>query len=138
METLTQVAVENGIQFVLSLMWIIVLGYVLKNAKPAGIAVLEHLERTNAIIRENSDLLEFTKELHAKMEQTDIVRHETLMDRIDSAINEIKTTREIYEESDREASQYNIKTAASLERIEKALKEERKEMIAKQGEEENE
>lgn len=138
METLTQVAVENGIQFVLSLMWIIVLSYVLKNAKPAGIAVLEHLERTNAIIRENSDLLEFTKELHEKMVEADIIRHETLMDRVDSAINEIKVTREIYEESGRETSQYNIKTAASLERIERALKEERKEMIAKQGEEEDE
>ena len=68
METLTQVAVENGIQFVLSLMWIIVLSYVLKNAKPAGIAVLEHLERTNAIIKENSDLLEFTKELRENKE----------------------------------------------------------------------
>lgn len=134
METLTQVAIENGIQFVLSLMWIIVLGYVLKNAKPAGLAVLAHLERTNAIIKENSDLLQFTKNLHEKMEEADAIRHETLMDRLDSVINEVRATRELYEEIDRMTMQRDDKVAMSLERIEKALEEKRAEIQVKLGE----
>lgn len=134
METLTQVAVENGIQFVLSLMWIIVLGYVLKNAKPAGLAVLAHLERTNDIIKENSDLLQFTKKLHEKMEETDTIRHETLMDRLDSVINEVRATRELYEEIDRMTMQRDDKAAMSLERIERALEQKRAEIKVKLGE----
>lgn len=105
---------EEGVQFVLSVLWIIVILYGLKSAPKGGKSLLDLLAKLNGTIEDNTELLTYTKDLHEKMEETDRNRHDVVVDKLDIAVTEIRELREMHEELDG-------KTTLKLERIERAL-----------------
>lgn len=114
------VVANNGIQIVLSVLWIVILITVIRMAPSWGRAAYNLINKLNDTIEDNTELLQFTKDLHEKMEVTDKDRHDLVTAKLDNAVTEIRGVRELQEESD---EKMNLK----LDRIERALIEEIKE-----------
>lgn len=114
------VVANNGIQIVLSVLWIVILITVIRMAPSWGRAAYNLIQKLNDTIEDNTELLQYTKDLHEKMETTDAERHDLVTEKLDNAVTEIREVREMQEESDEKV---NLK----LDRIERALVEEIKE-----------
>lgn len=114
------VVANNGIQIVLSVLWIVILITVIRMAPSWGRAAYNLIQKLNDTIEDNTELLQYTKDLHEKMETTDAERHDLVTEKLDNAVTEIREVRELQEDND---EQVNLK----LDRIEKALVAEIKE-----------
>ena len=108
------VVANNGIQIVLSVLWIVILITVIRMAPSWGRSAYNLVQKLNDTIEDNTELLQFTKDLHEKMEETDRDRHDVVVDKLDTAVTEIRELREMHEVLDG-------KTTLKLERIERAL-----------------
>lgn len=108
------IVANNGIQIVLSVLWIVILITVIRMAPTWGRAAYNLIHKLNDTIEDNTELLQYTKDLHEKMEVTDKERHDLVTEKLDNAVTEIREVREIQEEND---EKMNIK----LDRIERAL-----------------
>lgn len=114
------VVANNGIQIVLSVLWIVILITVIRMAPSWGRSAYNLIQKLNDTIEDNTELLQYTKDLHEKMETTDAERHDLVTEKLDNAVTEIRGVRELQEDND---EQVNLK----LDRIEKALVAEIKE-----------
>ena len=127
-ETLIPIALEHGVQVALAIMWIVVLGYGILKAPTAGKAIYDLMIELNGTVKDNTELLTYTKNLHDKMETTGTERHEEVTDKLETVIAEIRELRELRElDKDRDE-----KTNLKLERIEHALTKELEQRRSKQ------
>ena len=114
------VVANNGIQIVLSVLWIVVLIAVVRMAPSWGRAAYNLIQKLDDTIEDNTELMQYTKDLHEKMETTDAERHDLVKEKLDNAVAAIRGVRELQEESDE-------KVNSKLDRIERALIDEIKE-----------
>jgi len=108
------VVANNGIQIVLSVLWIVILITVIRMAPSWGRAAYHLIQKLNDTIEDNTELLQYTKDLHEKMETTDAERHDLVTEKLDNAVTKIREVREMQEDNDEKV---NVK----LDRIERAL-----------------
>lgn len=114
MNDIVMTTVNNGIQVLLSGLWIFIIVTLIKNTPVIAKAYLAFMGSLKNTIEANTTMLEYTRQVHEALNDDHKEHHQEVMDNFDVVITEVRDLRTYNEGRDNRMDE-------SLKRIEKQL-----------------